>query len=347
MKAGLVGLPGAGKSTLFQAITRSDGSGDPFRVVDVPDPRIDRLVEIFSPRKTSYAKFDCHDFAGIGGDARTQTRLMADMRDLDALAIVVRGFESQVYPYEDGSVDPARDLENVISAFQIADYLQVETRVEKLRVSTRKPTKNREQEIVELAVLERLHKVLDEGGRIEDVSLSEKEEMILRGFRFLTQKPSLVILDLPDDGAGEDELRAAIPDSFSKVLPLRGGLEASIAELDEEDAQLFMSEYGIEKPARDLLIASLYDLLGLQSFLTAGEDECRAWTLRKGATALEAAGAIHSDIQRGFIRAEVVAYDDLIAAGGLKEAKAQKLMRLEGKEYEVKDGEIVHFRFNV
>jgi len=347
MKVGLVGLPGSGKTTLFRAITCSEGHGDPFRTVDVPDPRVDALAEIFQPRKKVYAKVDVHDFPGLGADPRSEASLMASMRDSDALAIVVRGFESNTYPYEDPAVDVKRDLETLVGSFQVADFMMIENRISKLEKTVNKPTKTQERDKKELELLLRLKEALEGGSLIEDVPLKASEEELIRGFRFLTQKPSLVVASLPDDGAGAEEALARVPETFQRRLCLRGSLEAEIAMLDPEDAATFMEEYGLREPARDALLAALYDLLGLCSFLTAGEDECRAWTVRRGASALEAAGAIHSDIQRGFIRAEVVSCEDLLRAGGLKEAKAANLLRLEGKDYVVRDGDILNFRFSV
>jgi GTP-binding protein YchF len=347
MKVGLVGLPGSGKSTLFRAITRSDGSGEPVRTVDVPDARVDTLAEIFKPKKKTYAKVDVVDLPGVGSDPRKGAQLMASIRDTDALALVVRGFEDDSYPYDRPDVDVRRDLESLIGSFQLADFVMIETRIEKLEKSVHKPTKSQEQDKRELELLKRLQEALESGARLEDLSLKASEEEMIRGFRFLTQKPVLVLVDLPDDGAREADLVAAVPESFPRTITLRGSLEAEIAQLDPADAAAFMEEYGLEVPAREALVTALYDVLGLCSFLTAGEDECRAWAIRRGATALEAAGAIHSDIQRGFIRAEVVPFANLVEAGGFKEAKARNAMRLEGKEYAVADGEVVHFRFSV
>jgi ribosome-binding ATPase YchF (GTP1/OBG family) len=263
MKAGLVGLPGSGKSTLFRAITRSDGSGDPFRTVSVPDRRVDQLAEIFQPKKRTYARFELHDLPGIGADDKAEARLFAQMRELDALALVVRGFEDPSFAHARASVDVAQDLERLHAALQFSDFVQVEGRVDKLEKSINKPTKTQERDRKELGVLQKLKEVLEKGGKVEDVSLHASEEELIRGFRFLTQKPALVVLNLPEDGAGEAALRAKIPAAFTRVLPVRGSLEAEIAQLDAADAAVFMKDYGITEPARDRLIAALYDLLGL------------------------------------------------------------------------------------
>jgi ribosome-binding ATPase len=347
MKAGLVGLPGSGKSTLFRAITRSDGTGDPFRTVSVPDARVDALAGLFQPKKKTYAKVECHDLPSVGADEKNEARLFAQMRELDALALVVRGFEDDSFAHARPSVDVAKDLETLHAALQFSDFVQVEGRVDKLEKSVNKPSKTQERDKKELGVLQKLKGVLEKGGKVEDVTLHASEEELIRGFRFLTQKPALVVLNLREDGGGEAALRAAVPAAFPRVVAIRGALEAEISQLEAADAAAFMKDYGITEPARDRLIASLYELLGLCSFLTAGEDECRAWTIRKGASAVEAAAAIHSDIQRGFIRAEVVSFEELVAAGGLKEAKAANRLRLEGKDYEVRDGDVINFRFSV
>ncbi len=347
MKSGFVGLGGSGKSTLFNAVTGSDGAGDPLRTVSVPDQRVDQLAEIYSPKKTTYAKFECHDLPGIGGDDRGEARLFASLRELDALALVVRCFESDAYPYDRPSVDVAKDVNDLVSALQVADWNMVENRVDKLEKQVHKPTKTQDQDKKELALLLRLKAVLEAGGLVDDVEINSAEEELIRGFRFLTQKPKLVVLNLPDEGADDAALKAAVPDGLDRVLCIRGSIEAEIASLDEADAAEFMADYAIESPARDRLISELYGLLGLHSFLTAGDDECRAWTIRRGASAHEAAGAIHSDIQRGFIRAEVIPFTDLVESGGFKEAKAAGHMRLEGKEYPVADGEVINFRFSV
>lgn len=347
MKAGLVGLAGSGKTTLFKAITGSDGTGDPFRTVEVPDARIGQLAEIYSPKKCTYAKLECHDLPGVGTDDRAEARLFAQMREVDAVALVVRCFECDAYAYDRASVDVKADIDRLVSSFQVADFVMVENRVEKLEKQVTRPTRTQDQDKKELALLLRIKEKLEEGGLVDDLDLNDTEEEMIRGFRFLTQKPALVVLNLPDDVEDDSEFRAAVPESLDRVLSIRGGIEAEIASLDAEDAAVFMEDFGITAPAKDRLIEQLYGLLGLHSFLTAGEDECRAWTITKTASAHEAAGAIHSDIQRGFIRAEVIPFDDVVAHKGFKEAKSAGAMRLEGKEYVVQDGDVINFRFSV
>src|SRR5262245_35267018 len=200
MKAGLVGLPGSGKSMLFRAITRSDGSGDPFRTVSVPDWRVDALAAIFQPKKKTYAKFECHDLGSIGADEKAEARLFAQMRELDALALVVRGFEDPSFAHARPSVDVAQDLERLHAALQFSEFVQVERRVQKLEKTVNKPSKTQERDKKELGILHKLKVVLEKGGKVEDVSLHASEEELIRGFRFLTQKPVLVVLNLPDDG---------------------------------------------------------------------------------------------------------------------------------------------------
>jgi len=347
MKVGLVGLPGAGKSTVFSALSPLAKEGETLRSLDVPDPRVDRLAEIFHPRRKVYAKVDVEDLPGLGRDPRQLDRLMGRIRDVDALALVVRAFENPTYPYKEPKPSPARDLEQLTSQFQVADFVMLEGRIERLSKQVKKPTQSQEQDKLELQLLCRLKARLEEGEQLLDQELKGAEEELIRGFRFLTMKPSFVVVNLPDDGAGEEEALAALTPSGLEGLPLRGSLEAEIARLDPEDARIFMAEYGLKNTARERLLTALYKLLGLHSFLTAGEDECRAWTIRKGALALKAASVIHSDIARGFIRAEVVPASELMRLGGMREAKAAHALRLEGKEYVVQDGDVINFRFNV
>ena len=257
----------------------------------MPDRRVEALSDLFQPKKKTFAKVECHDLPSIGADEKAEARLFAQMRELDALALVVRGFEDASFAHARASVDVAQDLERLHAAFQFSDFVQVESRVDKLEKSVNKPSKTQERDKKELGVLQKLKVVLEKGGKVEDVSLHASEEELIRGFRFLTQKPVLVVLNLPEDGKGEAALRASIPATFPRVLPIRGSLEAEIAQLEAADAAAFMKDYGITEPARDRLIAALYELLGLCSFLTAGEDECRAWTIKKGTSAAEAAGS--------------------------------------------------------
>jgi GTP-binding protein YchF len=291
------------------------------------------------------------DVGGLSSGARQSGGLPPALLNFiggaDALLHVVRAFEDDAVAHPEGSVNLARDVESVDLELAFSDLGIIERRLVKLNAEIGKmSSKDREQRIVERDLLVKLQAALEAGNPIRDVELSDEEERVLRGYQFLTSKPLLLAINI-----GENQLKN--PPSFpyrhrkSDVVALCGKVEAELAQLEDEDARAFMEDLGIAEAARDRVIASSYELLGLLSFLTAGPDEVRAWTIRRNTPAVEAAGAIHSDIQRGFIRAEIVAYDDLIKAGGMAEAKKHGTVRMEGKTYIVKDGDVCHFLFNV
>jgi GTP-binding protein YchF len=291
------------------------------------------------------------DVGGISGGARQSGGLPPALLNFiggaDALLHVARAFQEETVPHPDGSVDLARDVETVDLELAFSDMAIIERRLQKLNAEIGKmASKDRDLRIAERDLLVRLQSELEAERPIRDVELTDEEERLLRGYQFLTAKPLLLVINI-----GEDTIKN--PPSFeyphhrSDVVAICGKVEAELAQLDDEDAQIFMEDLGISEAARDRVIAESYTLLGLISFLTAGPDEVRAWTIRQQTPAVEAAGAIHSDIQRGFIRAEIVAYDDLIKAGGMAEAKKAGTVRLEGKTYIVKDGDVCHFLFNV
>lgn len=362
MQVTIVGLPGAGKTTVFNALTGGHAQTGAFSggraapnvaVVKVPDGRLDRLSALYSPRKTTPADVTYVDVAIPAGAAREGTiapDVLAQIRNADALLHVARAFEGAG---ADRAADPWRDIDEMDTEFVIADLTVIEKRLEKLRTSGRHGSPGeREENAREEELLDRIEPELSRGTPLRAISLSAEDELRLRGYRFLTQKPVLVVLNLDEtqlaataqlEGAGRT--RYAQPQS--DVAALAGKIEAEIAQLAAEDAPLFMEELGISEPSRGRVIRLTYDLLGLFSFFTAGEDECRAWTLRRGDTAVEAAGAIHSDLARGFIRAEVVTYEDLMACGGLPEARKRGLLRAEGKTYLVRDGDVIQVLFNV
>lgn len=352
MRLGIIGLPQSGKTTLFNALTRAtQPTGVPGKievhtaVVDVPDPRVDVLSRMFNPKKTIYAKVTYADIAGLDGSASKSGisgTLLNQLTQMDGFIHVVRCFEDENVPHPQGSVDPARDLTAMDAEFVLNDLIAVERKLERL-AEERKKGGGRDRVTIEreIVLFERLQAALNAETLLRDVEISADEEKLLSGFGFLSRKPALVVLNLAEGQAAPE---IPYPHQRSQVVALQGKLEMDIAHLPPEDAEMFMAEYGIEEPSLNRMIRLSYDLLGLQSFFTVGPDEVRAWTVKRGATAPEAAGEIHTDLQKGFIRAEVVAYDDLVSLGGMAEARAKGKLRLEGKEYIVQEGEIVHIR---
>jgi hypothetical protein len=359
MELGIIGLPNSSKTTIFNALTRGDrptsatSSGKlefHTAVVDVPDERVDALSALFKPRKTTYAKVTYTDIAGLD-TGMAQKGLSGQLRhrisQMDAFIHVVRAFEDHSVSHPLGSLHPQRDLEVLEQEMILLDLLAVQGRLERIAESIKRAKKGEERQALEAeqALFERLQAALEAETPLRDLDIGDEEMNSLRGFGFLTLKPVLVLVN-----SGEERVP---PERFvtyhhrhTVVMSLQGKLEMEIAQLDLDEATVFMEEFDIAEPALSRMIQASYDLVGLQSFFTVGEDEVRAWTVRKGAAAVEAAGAIHSDLAKGFIRAEVVAYDDLIAAGGMVEAKKAAALRLEGKEYLVKDGDILHVRFS-
>lgn len=360
MKIAIIGLANSGKTTVFNALTRgtaettaySSGQLEPnLATVKVPDARLAVLATMFKPKKITYADVQYIDVAGLSGAGRQggglAPALLNYLGAADALLHVVRAFEDAAVPHPDGSVNLSRDIQAVDLELAFADLAIIERRLVRLNAEIPKMSaKEKELRIAERDLLTRLQAALEAETPIRALALNDEEARMIRGYQFLTAKPLLLAPNL-----GEAQLGA--PPSFdyaqaqSAVVPLCGKIEAELAQLDDEDAQSFMEDLKISSPARDLVIQRSYNLLGLISFLTAGPDEVRAWTIRRNTPAVEAAGAIHSDLQRGFIRAEIVAYDDLIRAGTMVEAKKQGTVRMEGKTYIVQDGDVCHFLFNV
>jgi len=362
MQIGIVGLPNCTKTTIFNALTRSHEDTAAYSTgqvethvseVAVPDPRVDRLAAMFHPRKKTYARVQYRDIAGlrvgVGQDGGLDGPLLNAVAQNDALLHVVRSFEDTRIPHPAGSVDPERDLSALDFEATFSDLLIVERRLERLGhdLSKRGDYAGRQIDQEEFDLLTRVKEALEREIPIRDLDLTPAEENRLRGYQFLTAKPVLVVLNVGDDGSDQPDEYVAYPHRRSAIVCLRGALEMEISQLDADEAALFLAEYGIEEPGLNRMIRLSYELLGLQSFFTVGEDEVRAWTIPHGATAVEAAGAIHSDLARGFIRAEVVGYNDLIAAGSMVEARKQGLVRLQGRDYVVQDGDILTIRFNV
>jgi hypothetical protein len=360
MKIAIIGLANSGKTTVFNALTGgsaetaafSSGQLEPnLATVKVPDARLDVLAEMFRPRKTTPADVQYVDVAGITSSKRQgeglPPALLNYISTADALLHVVRTFADEAVPHPEGSVDAARDIEALDLELVFSDLAIIERRLNRLQAEIGKMAgRERESRQTEHDVLTRLRAALENDTLIRDVEMSAEEERLIRGYQFLTAKPTLVVLNT-DESQLADPPALDYPHRQSDIVPLCGKIEAELAQLDQDDAHAFMEDLGISEAARERVIGLSYDLLGLMSFLTAGPDEVRAWPIRHHTPAVEAAGTIHSDIQRGFIRAEVVAYDDLVAAGGMTEAKKEGTVRMEGKQYIVKDGDVCHFLFNI
>jgi ribosome-binding ATPase len=356
MRLGIIGLPQSGKTTLFNALTRgSQPTGAATgkievhtAVVDVPDPRVDRLSEMFKPKKTIYAKVTYADIAGLDGSAGKSGisgTLLNQLTQMDGFILVVRAFEDENIPHPAGSIQPLRDIETMDSEFILNDLIAVERKQERL-AEERKKGAGRDRATIEreIVLFDRLHEALSNEKSLRDIEFSDEDEKSLAGFGFLSSKPILIVPNLSE---GQKASEIQYTHQHSKVVPLQCKLEMDIAQLPADEMAMFLQEYGIEEPSLNRMIRLSYDLLGLQSFFTVGPDECRAWTVERGATAPAAAGVIHTDLQKGFIRAEVVHYDDLISLGSMNEAKSHGKFRLEGKEYIVKDGDILNIRFAI
>lgn len=359
MQLGIVGLPFSGKSTLFQAVTRTHlasataSKGDThLGVAKVPDARLDRCAAIFSPKSTVHATIEFVDVAGLkkGASGTTQftTGFLSAVKTNDALIQVVRLFHDDAVPHPDGSIDPLRDVATFETEFILADMAVLESRIEKIHKQLGRM--NDEQMKRELPVLEKCLAVLQTETPLRNQDLSPDELHVLKTYQLLSLKPMLIALSFDESQQGivEDtvvRVASAKAGLRTRVVAFFGKIDMEMSELSGDDARMFMDEYGIRESALDTLIREAYALLGLQSFLTVGEDECRAWTIRTGMTAQEAAGVIHSDFSQKFIRAEVVHYDDFIAAdGSFAKAKEAGHWRLEGKGYVVKDGDILNIR---
>lgn len=356
LKIGIVGLAQVGKTTLFRILTRAHGSGlgsgrpeTHVGVVQVPDLRLARLAEMYRPKKTVYASVEYIDMPGSVIELARTGSQMANLREVDALAHVVRAFEDDALPPASGSIDPRRDIENVELELILSDLAVVESRLARLE----KDIKRQKNVLLEkeFQALETCKHALEKQAPLREAHLDLEVERAIRGFTLLSMKPMLYVLNLGEkeaaraNAAEEFAANAGLKQrAHTLVTAVCGKVEAELAELDDAEASEFLKSYGLEESAMARLIRSSFRLLGLISFFTVVGDECRAWAIRAGTTALEAAGKIHSDLQQGFIRAEVVKFEDLVSAGSLSEARNRGLVRLEGKEYVVQDGEVVCIR---
>ena len=354
MKVALLGLMQSGKSSILSAISgkampQVGSTAIEEAMVPVPDERINWLTELYKPKKTTLATIDSLDLPGLSftdehGRAAAR-RLINQIRNVDMLVLVVRAFDNPSVPPYRNSVDPARDVSELKTELLLADLELVTTRIERLEKEITKPTKTQARDKVELGLQKKLQEAIESERPISTAVETEAEKEMIKSLAFLTQKPMAVVVNVGEGDLGK-QFKFGL-DSSIPIITLCVTLEKELSQLDPASRKEFMADLGISEPAAKKFVASCYSSLGLISFLTSGPDEVRAWPLKQGTTALDAAGKIHSDIKRGFIRAETIAFEDLKSLGDEKAVKAAGKMRLEGKTYIVKDGDIINFRFNV
>jgi GTP-binding protein YchF len=360
-KCGIVGLPNVGKSTLFNALTKATIAAEnyPFCTIDpnvgvvpLPDPRLDVLAEIANPQNVIPTSMQFVDIAGlVEGASKGEglgNKFLANIRETDAIAHVVRCFENDDVVHVSGKVEPLADIEVINTELALADLESVEKALDK---ASRQARTGDKKILSRKVILERVRDHLDDGHPVRALEMSEEEREELRDLFLLTVKPTMYIANVDENGFENnpalDAVRGLAASEGAEVVPVCAAIEAEIVELDEEDRQEFLADIGLDEPGLDRVVRAGYKLLNLETYFTAGEKEVRAWTIPVGATAPQAAGVIHTDFERGFIRAEVVAYHDFVSNQGEQGAKEAGKLRLEGKEYVVQDGDVIHFRFNV
>jgi hypothetical protein len=356
MKIGIIGLQKSGKTTIFNALTRSEAEVTAYAsskvepnlaVVEVEDDRVTRLSEMYRPKKTTYATVEFIDFVGLAsGSARSglfSGTAMGLIKTVDALAVVLRNFSEETIDAVLGPPDPEKDIHVLEEELVFSDLMIVEKRIERLEADKARGKKNPDQ-AAEEKLLAKIHPHLEELKPLRHLELTTEERKLISGFQFLSLKPMMVVLNSDEGSYGQnDELLSRLREGYL-VVEFAGKFEMELSVLDDDEAEAFMADLGIEESARDRLIQTAYSLLGYISFFTVGEDEVRAWTITEGTKAVDAAGEIHTDLQRGFIRAETFSCEDLLELGSEKAVKDKGLMRLEGKDYIVRDGDVLHIR---